>query len=356
MTPVTPPSRQSLFWLITAALLAYVAYQLQGIIAPFVAATLLAYAFAPAVDALERLRLPRAAGAALMIAVSIVAVIAIFLILLPIIQAELRQIRSQLPALALTVSSRLVPWLNQHLGTELVLDGPSIRDWLASQLAGSGQDVATALMQYARSGWSAALEIVGLLVLVPVLLLYLLVDWHAFTARLMALIPLRWAAGTRAALAETDALLGQYLRGQLLVMLCLAVWYSVGLFLAGLNQWLPLGVLTGLLSFIPYIGFGAGLVIALISAMLQLGPLDGLLVIAIVYGLGQLLESYWLTPRLVGERIGLHPVAVLFALLAFGTLLGFVGLLLALPLAAAASVVLRRLHEAWLASDFHRRP
>lgn len=356
MTPITSPFRQGLPWLIIAALLAWMAYKLRGIITPFVAATILAYAFAPAVDAMERVKVPRAVGAAVMILLSALAVIVVVLILVPIIQSELGQIRAQLPALALTISNRLLPWINQHLGVEIVIDGTRIRDWLAAQLAGSSQDVATAVMQYLRSGWAAALEIVGLVVLVPVLLLYLLMDWHAFTSRVFALIPQRWATGAREALDETDGLLGQYVRGQLLVMLCLALWYSTGLLIAGLNQWLPLGVLTGLLSFIPYIGFGAGLLIALISAMLQLGPLDGLIAIAVVFGLGQLLESYWLTPRLVGERIGLHPVAVLFALLAFGTLFGFVGILLALPMAAAASVVLRRLHGAWLASEFHRRP
>lgn len=356
MTPVTSPFRQALPWVLTAALLAWVAFELRGIITPFVAAAILAYAFAPAVDSMARLRIPRAVGAAIMILLSVIAVVVIALILVPIIQSELRQIRTQLPALALTVSNRLLPWINEHLGTEIVLDGARIRDWLTAQLADSGQDVATALMQYVRSGWSAALEIIGLVVLVPVLLLYLLVDWPTITTRAFALIPRRWAQGAHSALAETDALLGQYLRGQLLVMVCLALWYSLGLLIAGLHQWLPLGVLTGLLSFIPYIGFGAGLLIALISAMLQLGPLDGLIAVGIVFGLGQLIESYWLTPRLVGERIGLHPIAVLFALLAFGTLFGFIGLLLALPLAAAASVVLRRLHGAWLASDFHREP
>jgi len=356
LTPITSPFRQGLPWLIIAGLLAWVGYQLRGIITPFVAAMILAYAFAPAVDAMERVRVPRAAGAALIILLSALAVIAVVLILIPVIQSELGQIRAQLPALVLTISNRLLPWVNEHLGLELVIDGTRIRDWLAAQLAGSSQDLATAVMQYLRSGWSAAIEIVGLVVLVPVLLLYLLMDWREFTSRVFALIPQRWANGAREALAETDDLLGQYVRGQLLVMLCLAIWYSTGLLIAGLNQWLPLGVLTGLLSFIPYIGFGAGLLIALISAMLQLGPFDGLIAVGVVFGLGQLIESYWLTPRLVGERIGLHPVAVLFALLAFGTLFGFVGILLALPMAAAASVVLRRLHAAWLGSEFHRRP
>ena len=119
---------------------------------------------------------------------------------------------------------------------------------------------------------------------------------------------------------------------------------------------LALGVLTGVLAFIPYLGFGAGLLFSLIAAMLQLGIAQGALTVGIIFGIGQLLEGYWLTPRLVGERIGLHPVAVLFALLAFGTIFGFAGVLLALPLAAAALVVLRRLRNAWLDSDFYRRP
>jgi predicted PurR-regulated permease PerM len=139
-------------------------------------------------------------------------------------------------------------------------------------------------------------------------------------------------------------------------MLSLAVWYSAALAVAGITHWLSLGVLTGLLAFVPYLGFGIGLVVSLISAMLQLGITQGAIAIAVVFGIGQLLESYWLTPRLVGERIGLHPVAVLFALLAFGALFGFAGLLLALPLSAVVLVVLRRLRRGWLASNFYQRP
>jgi predicted PurR-regulated permease PerM len=354
LTPVTTPFRQMLPWLIVAAILAWVAYQLRSIIAPFVAAAILAYAFAPAVDALHRLSIPRVVGALVVMLVSVLSIIGVVLVLAPIIQSELTQIRTQLPGLALSVSERVLPLINQYLGTDIAVDGPRLRQWLTSMVSESSQDLTTLAMSYLRSGGSLAMEIIGIVVLVPVLLVYLLLDWHMLTSRAFSLIPLRWASGAREALSEIDALLGQYLRGQLLVMASLAVFYSVGLWIAGVGQWLPLGVLTGLLAFIPYIGVGAGLLISLISAMLQLGLLQGVIAIAVVFGLGQIIESYWLTPRLVGERIGLHPIAVLFALLAFGTLFGFVGLLLALPLAAAASVLLRRLLQAWLASDFHR--
>jgi predicted PurR-regulated permease PerM len=201
----------------------------------------------------------------------------------------------------------------------------------------------------------ALLGAVGTLVLVPVVLFYTLLDYHAFKQRFETLIPRRWHAQTTAILAEIDALLAQFLRGQLSVMLALAVYYSAALALAGFATALPIGLLTGLLSFIPYVGFAIGLALALLAALLQFDALYGVIAVAIVYGVGQLVESFFLTPRLVGERIGLHPIAVIFALLAFGHVFGFFGVLLALPASAALLVALRRLKQAYVASDFYRR-
>ena len=138
-------------------------------------------------------------------------------------------------------------------------------------------------------------------------------------------------------------------------MLALAVFYALALLVAGFDLWLPIGVLTGLLVAVPYLGFALGLIFALVTGMLQLGPVAGLVSVAVIYGAGQVLESLVLTPRLVGERIGLHPLAVILALLAFGTLFGFVGVLLALPLSAVLAVGLRRLRAAYLASEFYLR-
>jgi len=197
--------------------------------------------------------------------------------------------------------------------------------------------------------------VLGMVFLVPVVMFYLLLDWPQLGTRVGELTPPRWRAGALAPLREIDALLGQYLRGQVLVMLALAVFYSLGLLLAGFTLWLPIGVLTGLLVAVPYLGFALGLIFALVTGMLQLGPVAGLASVAVIYGAGQVLESLVLTPRLVGERIGLHPLAVILALLAFGTLFGFVGVLLALPLSAVLAVGLRRLRAAYLASEFYLR-
>jgi len=152
---------------------------------------------------------------------------------------------------------------------------------------------------------------------------------------------------------EVDSLLAQYLRGQLLVMLVLTVYYSCFLTLAGFNIALPVGILTGLLVFIPYIGFGLGLCLALIGAILQFSDMHGLLYVAIIYGTGQVLESFYLTPRLVGERIGMQPLTVIFALLAFGQLFGFIGILLALPASAITSVAIKHLRSIYLRSHFY---
>jgi predicted PurR-regulated permease PerM len=172
-------------------------------------------------------------------------------------------------------------------------------------------------------------------------------------ARLALMVPRRWISVVTSMAVEVDSLLAQYLRGQLLVMLVLATYYSVALAVAGFDVALPVGLLTGLLVFIPYIGFGIGLLLAVVAAILQFDGLQGLIAIAIIYGCGQVIEGFYLTPRLVGERIGLHPLAVIFALLAFGQLFGFVGILLALPASAVLSVIVKRLREHYLQSPFY---
>jgi predicted PurR-regulated permease PerM len=152
---------------------------------------------------------------------------------------------------------------------------------------------------------------------------------------------------------EADAVLGEYLRGQLLVMLILAVYYAIGLSLFGLSVALPIGIFTGLAVFVPYVGFGVGLLLAALSGFLEMAPMQAGVMLVVVFGVGQMIESFVLTPRLVGERIGLHPLAVIFALLAFGQLLGFVGVLIALPASAVLLVALRRLRSRYLGSRLY---
>jgi predicted PurR-regulated permease PerM len=185
-------------------------------------------------------------------------------------------------------------------------------------------------------------------------LFYLLLDWSDLARRIGALIPPRLRDRTHRFVRDCDAMLGQYLRGQLLVMLSLAVYYSISLSLFRFELAVPVGVFTGLAVFIPYVGFGLGMTLALISGVLQFAGWHGLIAVAVVYGIGQLLEAFVLVPRMVGERIGMSALTVIFALLAFGHLLGFVGVLIALPVSAVLAVAVRRLRDAYLASALFR--
>lgn len=352
---LSPAQRQTLLWAAVGALFVWALAALGPVLTPFAAAAILGYVLEPGVRSLHAHRVPRVLAVLLMMALAIFVIVALVLVIVPIIQTEVQHVRERLPALVTAITERLLPWIRETFRIELTLDVASVRRWLTQQMSGSGADLAAIFFEYARSGWTAAMQVIGLVFLVPVLLFYLLLDWDTLLERIRELVPPRWRPRAFGFVGEIDALLGQYLRGQLLVMTILAAYYSIGLLLAGFTLWLPIGVLTGLLVLIPYLGFALGLLFALVSGMLQLGPLHGLVAVAIVYGIGQAVESVYLTPRLVGERIGLHPLAVILALLAFGALFGFVGVLLALPLSAVASVGLRRLRSAYVESDFFAR-
>lgn len=357
--PLSDRQRQTLLWTAVGIVLIWALVVLGPVLTPFAAAAILAYGLQPTVEWMVKRRLPRPLAVTFAIILAILAVAALLLILAPIVQKEFVQIRTQLPGLIGTLTEKLnqslLPWLSENLGTPLTLDVAALRTWVAQHIASSGDDWAATLFNYLKSGGNTFLQILGFVFLVPVALFYLLLDWPKNIRRLKDLVPPRWQPVVEDWFGEIDTLLGQYLRGQFLVMLCLAILYSLALLAAGFQLWLPIGVLTGLLIAIPYLGFATGLMFALLAGMLQFGPMRGFLSIAIIYGAFQILESLILTPRLVGERIGLHPLAVIFALIAFGYLFGFVGILLALPLAAVLAIALRRLRRGYLGSDFFSR-
>jgi predicted PurR-regulated permease PerM len=216
------------------------------------------------------------------------------------------------------------------------------------------QNIGVWLLGSLRIGGAALVGFFANVLLTPVVMFYLLTDWDALVARVAALLPRRWDAASRRIAGEIDSVLAEYLRGQVTVMLILAIFYAIALWFAGLQFAIPIGVLTGLLIFVPYLGYGIGLVLALLVAVLQFSSAQGIVLVLVVYGIGQLLESFVLTPWLVGERIGLHPLAVIFALLAFGQLFGFTGVLLALPASAAILVALRNVRAVYTASALYR--
>lgn len=358
--PLTARQRQSLLWTAVGLSLILALVLLGPVLSPFAAAAILAYVLHPTVEWLGRHHVPRVLAVVLTIVLSVLALASIMLILAPIVQKEFVQIRNQLPALVATLTGMLndtvLPWLNTHFGLPLTLDVNALRSWMTAQVAASGEELAAAVFNYLKSGGNTVMQLLGFVFLVPVALFYLLLDWPKNVERLRTLVPPRWLPIVEDWLGEIDSLLGQYLRGQALVMLSLAVLYSIALLIAGFQLWLPLGVLTGLLIAIPYLGFATGLIFALLAGMLQFGPMRGFVSVVVIYGVFQVVESLVLTPRLVGERIGLHPLVVIFALIAFGYLFGFVGILLALPLAAVLAIALRRLRGGYLGSDFFARP
>ena len=350
----TPKQRQSFVWLGVAVAMIWILLVLGPVLTPFITAAILGYMLLPGVDKLTRLKIPRPLAVLIVIVITAFLIVGLVLLLVPIIQKEIAQIRLQLPAIAVQITEVVLPRLRQWLGLEIKVDATSIKDWLTQHLATGGTDIAATVFAYVKSGWSAALEVIGLVFLVPVVLFYVLLDWPTIRPRVVSLMPPRWMAQSQSWVDEIDGMLSQYLRGQLKVMIALALYYCAALGIARFDLWLPIGLLSGILVFIPYAGFAIGLVFALGAGILQFGLAKGLLLVAMIYVVGQILESLVLTPRLVGEQIGLHPLAVIFALLAFGFLLGFIGVLLALPLAALLAVALRRLTTGYFASPFYK--
>jgi predicted PurR-regulated permease PerM len=349
---LTSAQRQSFTWLALGVFGLLMVWLLAPVLTPFLIAGVLGYVLHPAVERLARPRIPRAVAVAVVEILAIIAALTIVLAIVPILSKQLPLLREQIPLLADRLNHGLAPWL-ARFGLDVSLDTASIKRFVLTYLDANFEESMTTALSSARIGGSILLAVVGNAVLVPVVLFYLLMDWPNLMQRLANLVPPRLRDSVNGFVAECDAVLGQYLRGQLLVMLILAAYYSIGLTLFGFNLAVPVGVFTGLAIFIPYVGFGLGLVLALISGVLQFNGWHGLIGVAVVYGIGQLVESFALTPRLVGERIGMSPITVIFALLAFGHLFGFVGVLIALPVSALLVVAARRVRAVYLDSRLY---
>lgn len=349
---LNPAQTRFLAWAALALVAGWVLHLLGPVLMPFVVAAVMAYALHPAVDALYRRRCPRWLGAGVVMVLFMLALAAIVLLIVPVVSKQLPLLREQVPELLEHANAWLVPWINR-LGLEAQIDVDSVRELLSRLLSQHQGSLMESAISSLRIGGSVLLAVLGNLVLMPIVAYYLLLDWSALVRRVRAFVPPRWLPGTDDFFIETDEVLGQYLHGQLLVMGVLAVFYTVALALVGLELALPIGVFTGLAVFVPYLGFGLGLVLGLLAALLQFQSIEGVLLVAAVYAVGQVFESLYLTPRLVGERIGLHPIAVIFALMVFGHLLGFVGVLIALPASAVVLVGLRRLRTAYTQSNLY---
>jgi predicted PurR-regulated permease PerM len=349
-------------WAAIAGVFLLMLWLLAPVLAPFIAASVLAYALTPLVDRLDAAfqgRVPRVLAVLLVELLFVLLALGLVLMIVPILIKEMPLMRDQLPVLLDQINTSLQPLLRK-MGVKLSLDLPSIKSFVMTYLNANFEDTLSSVLASVKIGGSAAMAVLGNAVLIPVALFYLLMEWEHFMKSLRTLIPPRLRAASDSFLKESDQVLGEYLRGQLVVMGVLAVFYSAGLALFGLDLALPIGAFTGLAVFVPYLGFGLGMVLALLAGLLEFsssgGVAQAVLMVAVVYGLGQLVESFFLTPRLVGERIGLHPLAVIFSLLAFGQLFGFIGILVALPVSAVLLVAMRRVRSGYLSSGLYQSP
>ncbi|PKV13854.1 AI-2E family transporter [Xanthomonas prunicola] len=329
---------------------------LAPILTPFVLALLLAWLGDPLVDRIER------AGRSRNMAVSLVFVLALLLfvlalmILVPMIERQIMTLIDALPQMRAWAISTAIPWLEAKTGMQLMgwLDPERLIDWIRSHWEQAGGAAKTLFGYVSRSGFAMVTWVINL-ALLPILAFYFLRDWDRLVERVAAVIPRAYIATVSRLALESNDVLGGFIRGQFLVMLALGAIYATGLSIIGLNLGLLIGIIAGLISFIPYLGATTGIVLALLAAIVQAQGLDLKLLIGVgvVFTVGQLLESYVLTPRIVGDKIGLHPVAVIFAVMAGGQLFGFLGMLLALPVAAVANVLLRYAHEQYTRSDLY---
>lgn len=347
-------SSQTRFWLIFSALTLGVLYLLAPVLAPFLMAALLAYLGDPLIDRLEARRIPRSWAVALVFGVLLTGLLILLLLLIPMLTHQLKGLIGRLPGHIDWFQMHVLPWVQAHWGIEPEL--LSLHN-LQSRLIALAQDMgdlAGTLLESFRASSSALFAWLANLILVPVVTFYLLRDWDVLVARVHSLLPRRIEPVVSQLARESDEVIGAFLRGQIIVMAVLGVLYATGLAVTGLDFALLIGLLSGLVSFVPYLGLITGIVVASIAALLQFHSLFSLVPVLIVFGVGQLISDFFLTPRLVGDRIGLHPVAVLFAVLAGGHLFGFFGILLALPVAAVVAVLLRHAEGEYLASIFYR--
>ncbi len=326
---------------------------LAPVLTPFLVAAFLAYLGDPLADRLEAKKCSRTVS---VIAVFVVLTILIFvgiILVIPSIEGQVTSLAAKLPLYKSQMLNVWLPYITEKVGVDFnSIGAEQVKEMLGSE-SNSLQKMITKVASSIFGSGIAIVSIVGNLVLIPVVTFYLLRDWDEIVAKVHVLLPRNVETTTLKLVNESDSVLGAFIRGQIMVMLCLSIIYSVGLSIVGLDLALLIGVIAGLVSFVPYLGFIIGIVAAGIASLLQFGDFTYLVYIVIVFGIGQAAEGMFLTPNLVGDKIGLHPVAVIFAVLAGGQLFGFVGVLIALPTVAVIMVLLRYGYERYLESRLY---
>jgi predicted PurR-regulated permease PerM len=351
---MTRRQQAAAFWVGGLVLLVFMLTLFRQILLPFVAGAALAYALDPAADWLERNGFNRLAATSTILTILVVAFAAVIIVLVPLLVNQTIDFVQRLPSYITRLQEMFGSVLDSDAAKFLGIDPESLRSSLTSFMS-RGVDVVTTLIGSIWTGGRAIVDVLSLVVVTPFVAFYLLRDWDLMIGRVDRLLPQDQAEEIRGLAREIDQKIAAFVRGQLLVGFLLGVFYATGLVAIGLNYGLLIGLASGILSFIPYLGFTVGFVLSIIIALVQFWPdWPWLLATVAVFLVGQLLEGYVLQPRLIGRSVGLHPVWLIFSLFAFGLLFGFVGLLIAIPAAAAIGVLTRYGIERYRSSPFFR--
>lgn len=346
------PRGGTLLALAAAAVVVLVVYALRGALWPFLAGMVIAYLLDPVADRLEQWKCPRGIAAFLIVAVFLLVLIAVMTLLLPALLGQIAALLGQVPQLLESLRAFAKPLLQE--ATTYMSDG------MIAQARSAMQDMSAQVVPWAvgavrgmLSGGLALVNLLSVLVIMPVVAFYLLRDWDRIVALVDSLIPRRVQGEVQTVVREIDVRLSGFIRGQSLVCLVLATWYAVALAVVGLRFGLVVGIMAGLISFIPYVGTVVGVSTGLGLALFQFSASGPVIAVAVIFVIGQAMQDLVLTPKLIGERVGLHPAWVLFALMAGGTLLGFTGVLLAVPVAAALGVLVRYAVNRYRGTDLY---
>ena len=328
-------------------------YALGNILTPFIVAAVLAYVLNPLVEWLQKKKIKRGPASMIVMVLALLLLLLLMLIIVPMLLNQFNNMVSRFPQIVDFIQNKLLPWLNNAAGDYMQIDQDSVVAWLQSH-TGEMSNTLTDWMPTLMRQSGNVISSVTNLILLPLLLYYFLLDWKRWSYGISALVPRRFIDFYSRITSNMDEVLGEFLRGQLMVMLIMGLVYGIGLMLVGLDSGFAIGMIAGILVFIPYLGAFTGLLLATVAALLQFGTWNGLIMVWVIFGIGQLLESFLITPKIVGDRIGLSPFWVIFSLMAFGQLMGFVGMLVGLPLAAVTLVLLREGVNAYFHSRFYK--
>ena len=349
----TRSANNKLFFISVIVVIGALLYLLAPILTPFLGGALLAYLFNPLVNKLVKYRVPRVVAVAIVFLGLILTIVLLVFLVVPLIEDQLADFANELSKTLAWIQNTMLPWLMEKANVQYTINTDTLKAALAENWSKAGGIVTWIWKTTLHSGFAVAAWLTNLL-LIPVVMFYLLRDWNKVIKNIRDLLPRHIEPVVVELATECDTVLSSFFRGQLLVMISLGVIYSVGLTLVGVQVGIIIGLVAGLMSIVPYLGFIIGIIAASIAAFTQFGTMSSVLLVWLVFIIGQSLESSFLTPKLVGHRIGLHPVAVIFSVLVGGSLFGFFGVLLALPVAAVIMVCLRFLNRRYRASPLYQ--